>query len=286
MKMNRFRYNPNLRFIEGEEGGGSGVSEASEAVAPEDNGTGGMNPAWSPLLDKLPEGFHGMVAPVLRDWDKNFDSKLHEVQSKFEPYQPFVEQGVDPDQLNAALEFYRMAEADPKAIYEQMGTFFGFGAGQGQDGQELSDGEEPFSLEEDELSKNPKFQELMQNQQAIAQVLLKQREQEEMALVEQQIETEVNSIKEAHPDLSEQEETMMFQLALSSKITLTQAAEQLFSYKDQITQQFAQGRPTPPSVMSATGTVPGQTPIDPTKLDSKGTKSLVAQIMAAQNNGN
>jgi len=117
----------------------------------------------------------------------------------------------------------------------------------------------------------------------MAQMLLNQREQEEMAKVEQQIETELTGIKETHPDLSEQEETMLFQLATSAKITLTQAAEQLFSYKDQVTQQFAQGRPTPPSVMSATGTVPGQTPIDPTKLDSKSTKNLVAQIMAAQN---
>jgi hypothetical protein len=284
MKIHRLRYSPNLRFIEGEEGGGSGVSEASnEGSAPEGSETGGMNPAWNPLLEKLPEGFHGMVAPVLKDWDKNFDTKLHEVQSKYEPYQPFVEQGVDPAQLSAALEFYRMAETDPKAIYEQMGEFFGFGAGQGQEGQELGNGDEQFSLDDDELSSNPKFQELMQNQQAIAQVLLNQREQEEMAKVEQQIETELTGIKETHPDLSEQEETMLFQLATSAKITLTQAAEQLFSYKDQITQQFAQGRPQAPSVMSATGTVPGQTPIDPTKLDSKSTKNLVAQIMAAQN---
>lgn len=71
-----------------------------------------------------------------------------------------------------------MAEADPRAIYEQMGEFFGFGAGQGQEGQELGNGDEQFSLDDDELSSNLSFQELMQNQQAIAQVLLKQREQE------------------------------------------------------------------------------------------------------------
>ena len=276
----------NLRFFEGEDGGGGGGStdagmsgDGEQQSTDSGSSEGGLNPAWNPLLEKLPSSLHSMVTPHLREWDQNYQRDMQKVQSQYDPYKPIVEAGVDPEALNAAWQLYQLTESDPERIYRELGKFYGYDTGgQGQEAEADADLVDP-----DDITQNPKFKELMQNQEAMAQLLVSQHEQEELAKAEQRVDEEIAAIKEAHPDMSEDEEIMMCYVATQRGINLEEASKIVFQYNESITQRALQGRPHAPQVMSAGGSVPGAPPIDPAKLDPKGRKELVAQILAARN---
>lgn len=275
---------PMLSYFEGEDGGGGGVTSGDtggEQQPAQGGNEGGLNPAWNPMLEKLPSSLHGMVTPHLREWDQNFQRKLQEVQSQYEPYKPFLEAGTDAETLQAAMQLYQLTEQDPQRIYNELGKFYGYGTGgQGQEEQQQEIDPAEYG---DDLTQNPKFKELMQNQEAMAQLLMAQHEQEELAKAEQRVDQEIAQIKEAHPDMSEDEEIMMLNVATQRGINLSEAADVVFQYNESITQRALQGQPHAPKVMSATGSIPGAPPIDPAKLDAKDRKALVANILAARN---
>lgn len=275
-------YTPFLSYFEGEDGGGGGVvSDASDSgdlgeSAQVTEQEASINPAWEPMLAGIPSSLHQMVTPHLRKWDQNFQTELQKVQSQYEPFKPLLDSGADAESLQRALAFYQTVEADPRRVYDEMTQYYGFGQDQGQ--QEQVQGSEEVSLgDEDD---DPRYAELRQNQEAIAQLLMSQHEKEQAARFEQQVEADLASVKESHPNMSEKDEIMLYRVAMANGSTLAEAAKELFTYTESIQQSALAGRSPAPSVMSATGTVPGSTPIDPRKLDSKQTKDLVAQMLA------
>lgn len=276
-------YVPNLRFFEGEGGGAvggaadNGGGDVGSGATTDGSESGGLNPAWSPMLEKIPGQLHPMVTPYLRDWDKNFQTELQKVQSQYEPYKPFLEQQVSPEQIEQALGLFRLADSDPRRLYDELANYYGYGTDQGQ--QQVDEGSFDINSGEEGEQLPPELAELRQNQEMLAQVLVAQHQQEQLAAAEKQIDEEIATIKTAHPDLTEDEETMIFQLAAATGQTLTEAADNLLKYKNSAIEQAAASRPAAPSVMSATGTVPGAPPVNPRELDRKGTKNLVASLL-------
>lgn len=242
---------------------------------------GGLNPAWNDLLALIPSSLHDGVTPHLRKWDSNFQNKLSEVQSQYAPFEAFKD--TPPETLEQALNFYQVMEQDPERVYNQMREFYGFGNDQGQQGQGNNDPEtgeevEEFSFDADsDITQHPKFQELLQNQELLAQHLVQQETAKQQQAFEQQIEQEEATIKQANPDFTEQDLTLMYQIAAGSNITLTQAAEQIKSYSTSLAERSA--RPKAPSVMGASGFVPAAENVDPRKLDGNGTRKLVADLL-------
>lgn len=239
-----------------------------------------VNPAWSSLLEKLPSSLVPLVTPELKSWDEKFQQQLQQVHSQYDPYKPFIEQQVDPEALQQAYDVYRLMNENPQFLYEQMGQYYGF-SGQGQ--QEAGNnpqGENPeestfdWNDPEVDITQHPKFQELFENQQVLAQFLVQQQEQEKLAQAEQQVEEELATVKEKYPQL---DELLIFQTATGGRMSLTQAAELL---NHQYESMLAQSRQPAPRVFSANGGLPAQQVPDPAKLDSKATKSLVADILA------
>ncbi len=243
-----------------------------------------INPAWNKMLEGIPSSLHPMVTPHLKEWDSNFQKKLHEVQSQYAPFDAFKD--TPPEQLQGALDFYRVMESNPEAVYQQMQEFYGFGGGdQGQQAQDDSGDAEEFDIEGDDILQHPKVQELLQNQEVMAQFLVQQQEQEQYAQFEEQIDSEVSTILEANPDFDDEDQTLMFQIAAASGISLTDAAKQVNGHNANIAQRSA--APKAPSVMGANGFVPAAQNVDPTKLDGKGTRALVADLLnqAREQNG-
>jgi hypothetical protein len=262
----------------------SGTPNASQSS--EQGSEPGINPAWNELLQLIPSGLHSGVIPHLKKWDGNFQTRLHEVQSKYAPFEPYVD--TPPETLEQAINFYKIMEENPQAVYNQMREFYGFGeeSDQGQQGQaDLGDGQVPeYDLDGDDILQHPKVQELLQNQEVIAQYFVQQQEAEQMAEFEQQIETEMAQITQANPDFDEDDQIMVYRIAAASNISLTEAANQVKEYSGKVAQRSA--APHAPSVMGASGVVPAAQNVDPTKLDGRGTRQLVADILnQAKQNG-
>jgi cell division protein ZapA (FtsZ GTPase activity inhibitor) len=222
-----------------------------------------------------------MVTPTLRDWDNKFKEQLQQVQSQYEPYKPFLDNQVPPEALEQAYGLYNLINENPELVFKQMQEFYGFGD-QGQAAGSENEGEEEtfdFNSPEADITQHPKFQELLQNQQMLAQVLVQKDEQERYGQITNEIETELAGIKEKSPDI---DELMLFQLAVGAGITLTQAAEQLGNFTEHVR---TESRRPAPNVFSGGG-VPAQQIPDPAKMSDKETKQTVAAILAAQAQAN
>jgi hypothetical protein len=257
---------------------GLGNPEPTDNSGVQEPQTESMNPAWQPLLDKLPSEFVPMITPQLKEWDTKFNERLQQVHSQYEPYKQFAEQQVPAEALEQAYNLFNLINTNPELVYQQMQEFYGFG-GQGQEdpnnpGQQAAEDTFDFNSPDVDITQHPKFQELFENQQALAGFLVNQQEQERLAQAEQAIETELTQVKEKYPNV---DELMLFEVATGGRMTLSQAAEQINA---QMEAMLAQSRQPAPRVFSANGGLPAAQVPDPRKLNSSGTQDLVAQILA------
>ena len=272
-------------------GGPAEVNDVAAGNQESTDNTGGsgtgesLNPAWSPLLEKLPSSLHPMVTPELKSWDQKFQEQLQQVHSQYEPYKQLIDNQVPADTLQQAWQLFNLINENPQLVYDQMGQYYGLG-GQGQQEQQPNNPnpeEEPgfdFNNPEADISQHPKFQELMQNQQMLAQFLVEQQQQEASKQAEVQIESEISAVKEKYPYLNE---LQMIQLAMGGNMSITQAAEQLNAQRES---WLTESRRPAPQVFSGGGSVPAQQGIDPTKMNSTQTRAAVAAILQAQAEGN
>lgn len=255
----------------------------NQGTGPDTSGsTGNDNPAWKSFMDVLPTSLHETVKPVLRDWDKNYQGvqqQYSEVQSKFSPYADIIE-GADPEQLQSAMMIAQMIESDPRSFYDSMGDYYKDEWGQGQQGQ-VDDGDEEFSISDPnhpdfDITQHPKFQELMGNQQTMAEYLAGNIQQQQEAEAEADIDEEWNAAQEKHGNALD--EQSVFSLALGNKISIEQAADYYMQNVNKIRSQ-PRANGTAPRVVSPQGGIPS-TQTDPANMSDKETRSLVAQILA------
>lgn len=190
---------------DGEGGGGSEETQEFNLGVPDDYGqeqqesnAGGTepevkeNPAWKEVYDLLPAEFHPMIQPKLKSWDDNFAK----VQSQYAPYKPLLERGVPYEAINTSMEFANLVNANPRAVWDELGKRYGF-SGQGQQQVEEidPDEEEPGDgvFEPQDLSKNPQFAQLQQSYQQLEQRLQQEQQAKQEWQEQQQALTEINN---------------------------------------------------------------------------------------------
>jgi len=142
------------------------------------------NPAWQGILDKVPAVLHDQLRPALEEWDKGVNERFSKVHSQYAAYKPFMDAGVQPDQLQQAHQIWNMLNNDPRALYEQLGQFLGQQqqpqqqGGQGlpyQQQQQQPSNQQPFDMgefgdpQQVDITQHPQFQALAQQQQALVQ---------------------------------------------------------------------------------------------------------------------
>jgi uncharacterized protein YdcH (DUF465 family) len=149
------------------------------------------NPAWQEVYDLLPTEFHSLIQPKLKAWDDNFAK----VQSQYSPYKPFLEKNVPFEALQTSMDFANLLNADPEAVYRELGRRFGF-SGQGQ--QQVEEKKPPVQEEQEELfepqdlSKNPQFAQLQQAYQQLEQRIQQEDNSRQQYQLEQQTVSEIN----------------------------------------------------------------------------------------------
>lgn len=195
-----------LNFIEepSDNGGGSSEPEFNLGV-PDDYGQGNTeqeqqaetevkdNPAWKEVYDLLPSEFHPLIQPKLKSWDDNFAK----VQSQYAPYKPLIEKGVPYEAINTSMEFAQLLNANPRAVWEELGRRFNFGIseqGQQQVEEQEPDGDDPEKVfEPQDLTQNPQFAQLQQAYQQLEQRLQAEDQAKRQWQEEQQAIQEINS---------------------------------------------------------------------------------------------
>jgi len=232
------------------------------------------NPNWGEILDKTPSQLHPMMIPVFQRWDKNFQ----DVQTKFAPYKEYADSGVSPDDIRQSLAITRLLNDNPRAVFDQMVETFGQEWGltpaeaaqqiQEQQAQGVPQNESPdYDLTQQvDLTKDPRYIEMQQKVDTVAQYFAQQIEAEERAKVEQALDEELAGLEQVHGPFNKQ---IVFALAANG-MPLEDAVK---AWKAQAAPQQAPGSQFPP-VMTPGGGSPSQA-VDVSSLSSQDTIGLV-----------
>lgn len=265
------------------------VNDTGSNAGP-DSGSSGDNPAWGELLGALPTSLHGVVKPHLSKWDQSVQQRFQTVQSQYEPYKQFIDNGTRPEDLANGLQIMQMLASDPRGFYDRMtqhyGDEWGLNAGdQGQSGDEWDD-----ELDDDE--DNPYAQQLAEareqieamrgNQDTMAQYLASQVEAQANARADQEVEQEFNAVKEKYGDLTQAHVNAIVSMALQNNMSVPQAADAVFGLIGQSGAQQQQ-RPSAPRVVPTNGGMPAPAPINPGKLNGGDRRALVKSILEQNN---
>lgn len=269
--------------------GGGAPDQGTESIIPQEP-TGseqqsGDNPAWNEVLEVLPSEFHHLVKPHFAKWDQGVQKRFEQVHSQYDPYKPFVENKVSPDELNAALQMMQLMANEPRRVYDKLTEYYGdewgLNSGQGQPTDVNDDGfgdyedaiEQPQGFDEN----NPYFQQIKRQQDVIAEYLAKEIESKELAKINQEIDQQFSAVSQKYGDLSQEDVNIIVSIATTQNVSVTEAADALFNRLGQVQQ-----RPNPsaglPPIVPTGGGVPNA-PIDPAALSNKDTKHLVESIL-------
>jgi hypothetical protein len=246
------------------------------------SGGSGPNPAWNDVLNVIPSDLHEQVTPFFQQWDQSAQQRITEANSKvaaFEPYQPFVENGISYEDLEQGLQLAYQLNANPQGVYDALGQAYNFGQQQNGEGQGAGEGEGEGYQDPryDELSSAQ--QQLQQGLDLVAQTVLQQNEQKMAAEADQQIDSELAQLKKSHPGISEE-------FALSLMVNGF-GVDEVANHWQQVSQGILQQHPRPfaPNVLGGNGGgtgLPSQA-INPAKLDGPARRNLVAQMVHQMN---
>lgn len=148
---------------------------------------GGDNPKWKPFLDVLPESLHGVIKPVLKEWDAGITQQFQEIHSQYEPlkkYQKLVDNNIDPDYVDQAIIFADEVQRNPKEVFDRVNETWKLGYVTPEQAAALQpkNEEDEFNFEDSSLEgleNHPQFKAMKQALDAVQQETQSRKEQEE-----------------------------------------------------------------------------------------------------------
>ncbi len=256
-----------------ETGQDTGTEEVEGTVAPETGGSDSINPAWNDLLEVVPSQLHSLVTPYLQKWDKNYQEGINKVHSQYEPYKSYIDNEIQPGQIDYALQLMQAIESRPaeviKALQEWSGTSVEEPPTTEQQGQS-GDTEIPA-----EWLNHPEFKRMQDMVDQMAQLMVQQNQASQVNQEDAALEAELEKLHKEHGDFDE--EWVLTRAANNPNISFD---KHVTAYKEFVNGIIANTRKPGPKVLSAGGVAP-DSQVDTKTLDSKGRRDLVAQMLAA-----
>lgn len=264
---------------------GQGTGQGDQTpVAPVTNEPA-INPAWNPLLEKLPASLHGMVTPELLSWDKNVQQLVQKVHSEYEPWKPFKENNLNPQEMYQSWQAIQNLEANPQefvnAVIQHYGLQQMLAAEQGQQ-PEVNDGDDG-ELSPYDISSDPEFQRVTGLTEQMANLLLAQHQQQEDAQWDATVDADLNKAKQQLGNMYD--EQYLLQYMASTDGTIDQAMTAYQEHVNNIITQQRNPSAGAPIIMGSGGGTPA-TAIPVGNMSDKDRRAYVAQVLAnAQANG-
>lgn len=249
--------------------GESFVASEGQAEAQEPAESG--HPAWQEILGSVPEAFHGQVRPTLEKWDKGVQEQLEKARGEWREYQFIRDAGIQPQTVQYALNIIQAMQNDPRAFYDSLGEYYKFNQAQQALAEEASiEPEDPYAAQ---------LQEMQKNMETMARALYAQQQKEKEAQEDAALEQELASLRSKYGEYDEQ-----YVLGLMANGQDGESAVRQFkALESRLRGGNGQATASVPKVMGSGGGAPTSGAVDPRKLDAKGRKDLVAQMLEAAN---
>lgn len=240
-----------------------------------DTGTGEQsqgNPAWNEFLQVVPQELHPQVTPLLEKWDKGVNERFQKVHSDYEPWQPIIKSGVDPQSVQVGLNLMNALESDPYTVYSALQEFYGksdprfTGAVNGtkpEQGQAEPTDNDPYQRD---------IAQLKQQQQVLAQHAISIREKEIAAQQDAVLEQELSAARSKYGEYDERYVLALMQNGMS-------ADDAVQSFQKFVTNEAKKYTPKP-LIMGTGSGIPNQS-LDVRKMDDAGRRSIALQMLKA-----
>jgi hypothetical protein len=187
-------------------------SAQQEAPSQPQTPPGAGHPAWDPIRAVVGDEVFDKIKPHLSEFDKNAQSRITELNSKYDPWGQFEKQGVNPDIVTRALGIVRGIDENPLQMYQLLESHLRSQGllqepGQVDPNQVDPDAEvDPRDLE---------LQALREQQEQMAQFLQAQQMQAQQEQMNRQadsaLDQEIQTLRQAHEGISKQEEGVILQ---------------------------------------------------------------------------
>jgi hypothetical protein len=189
--------------------GGQGAPAAGQQ---QDQGGAPQGGLYDKYLANIPKQLHGTVTEAFKTWDSDVTKRQQGLQTQLSAFQPLIDSGADPTQLQAAHEFLAWMQEDPKAALAMAAQTFevdlgqlGATPGDGQEGQQQQVQGQPAGPGSQQGGDIPPwFQQFQEDYgqdkqllQLLAQAQVSQHEQQEMDQQVSEIEDELRSQTQA-----------------------------------------------------------------------------------------
>lgn len=221
----------------------------------------GLGPEWNDIVGAFPEAQRAELAPKLKERISSYESQLE----GYKGWDDFQKSGITPDHAKTALDLFSTIENNPQQVYDTIGKYLNISPAQAQEVVE----------EIEENGSDAEIKALKQQIDTLSQIQLAQHQmtQQEQLAAEQdaQLDAEISGIKKKYGDDIPEDEILMRMMHKNM------TAEQAYQEYSQRVDDIRSRRPAP-MLLGNGGSVPSRA-IDPRKLDSKGTKDLVTQML-------
>lgn len=235
----------------------------------------GVHPGWNPLMEAIPAELHPKVTPVLKEWSKGIDQSFQ----RFAPYKALIDRGIDPGVLEQGLGFYNTLASNPEQMFYALAEHLGvdlssLGSTGGAPSADDDESQDPTEITE------ARYQELLERDNAMAQWMLQQREREEEAAAEAELDQtfkglEAKYTKEKGYPFDEMWVLSRFE---SGEDSLEDVVKEYYAWQEQLYAQ--RPRVTPPIVLGSGGQSPSVKQ-DTSKMSIDDLNKYVAQNLAA-----
>jgi len=262
-----------------ESGQGAEQQFDSPPVAPDSQGGGeSINPAWNDLLSIVPSQLHSQVTPHLKKWDSNFQTKLNEVHSQYEGYKPYLENQIDPERINYALQMLEAIDARPMDVIEALNQYVD------QAGLRPQEQEQGLSTGEEEppgdFLQHPEFQKMQQMLNTMAQYMVQQNQATQDSQYDQELADEIEQLQQTHGEFDVDWVLTKALQAANNGGSIDSLEPFVKEYRAFEQNVIANSRRPGPRVLPSGGRAPDNQ-VDPKQLDDQGRRSLVAQMLQA-----
>ncbi len=230
----------------------------------------GLDSSWNDFVGAFPEDKRAELGA-------QFKSRIDGYES-LKPWESFAKNGQTPESVQQAVDVLNIINNNPREVYETIGKSLGITP------QQVKQIAEEIEDEDDDDEDDPRFAELSQLRQQVqtlSQLQLAKHQQETAARqAEEQdkaIENELSGLKQKYGDFPEEQ-------VLMRMLHMNMSAEDAYKNYSEFVDSIRARRPAP-TLLGGSGAIPNRR-IEPQKLDSKDTRSLVAQMMQAATDGN
>jgi hypothetical protein len=258
-----------------------GGFETEEVTGPDT--TGGINPAWEPIKEKLGDAAFQLIQPELSKWDQGVNKRFETINSEYAPYKDLG----TPEEIQNYRNIVQQLDENPEAMYEALGNFLKEN-GRMPTQAEAQEIAEEVDVEGTSTATDPRYEELAQSQEAIMQFLEQQQEYELQVQAETELNSEIQDLTNtrgySQDDMQEILRTAAF---LSSQtddvVPLSQAADHFDALRERILTTPRPGDLAPRLLPTSGGSPQSQQAKSVGQMSRNETQDLIAAFLSQGN---